>query len=183
MICQRQAACPPDKTSADLASARPVKHEFTFLASSPACEYQVACHRYILLSFSPITPNPVRIGGGADAVFDDREPSRAYPAFRKIRHVSGFSCQLPGTSRSGRDSRASCPGGLSAPPISCPFAGVLCLPASSSLSRPAESMLPHDRRSLGRFSRRRSIFRAITNGIAMRRLTGNMKKYCVVTGT
>jgi hypothetical protein len=57
------------------------------------------------------------------------------------------------------------------------------LPVATSFFRPAELMLPHGRHSLGGFSRLRNAFRTLTNGIAMRRLTGNIKKYCVVTGT
>jgi hypothetical protein len=52
----------------------------------------------------------------------------------------------------------------------------------STFSRPTKGMPAHDWRSLPN-SLPQKPFRDFTNGIAMQRLTGNMKKYCVVTGT
>jgi hypothetical protein len=96
-----------------------------------------------------------------------------------MRQVNGFSCQLPGI-RPPPDPRAPCPAGLSAAPIYRPFAG--------SIFTGLNFFPTHERNACARLalpadSSPQKPFRDFTNGIAMQRLTGNMKKYCVVTGT
>jgi hypothetical protein len=95
-----------------------------------------------------------------------------------MRHVNGFSCQLPGIRP--RDSRARFPAALSAAPIFRPFAGSIFTGLNLF---PTHEMDASARLAFPAVSSSQKPLRGFTNGIAMQRLTGNMKKYCVVTGT
>ena len=149
----------------------PVRLEFIFAASSLSCEYQAICHRYIQAYLRG--SRPIRSGSELARMSRGHIPRSA---------ICGKSMDCRASSRESgrpihaRPVRQDCPPRPYIVPSPALFSPV------SIFSRPTKWTPPQDWRSRPT-PRRKMPIHGFTNGIAMRRLTGNMKKYCVVTGT